>query len=274
MTADPARSEWPSRVVLLGHPVAHSRSPAFQNAALRAARIPLRYDALDVSPENLAATLDQIRLERWAGNVTIPHKRAVAKACDQLSEVAQQTGAVNTFWMDSGKLHGDNTDVAGFEAAITELGTSRVGAGVLCLGAGGAAAAVVGAVSQWPAAWVQIKSRSPDRAQGLIHRFPDTATLWSDDRGDEITLVVNATPLGLEVGVTPMDVSSIPRDADVMDLVYRSGETDWVRMARAAGHRALDGRVMLLNQGAQSFERWFSRAPDMNVMRAALEAAG
>ncbi len=260
----------PARVVLLGHPVAHSRSPRFQNAALAAARIPLEYGLIDVPPEGLDATLRELRVQGAAGNVTIPHKEAVAACCDRLTPIAERVGAVNTFWVEDGELWGDNTDVAGFDAAALALGTVRQHAIVVCLGAGGAAAAVCGAVAPWPAARVILLTRSAPRASRLADRFPGLVTL-ATALPEQATLVVNATPVGLLGEVTPLAIGEIPRDADVMDLVYRPGETQLVRLARSAGHRAIDGREMLLHQGALAFERWFGIVPDIAAMRRALE---
>jgi len=261
--------------VLLGHPIAHSRSPLFQNAALRAARLPLQYGTLDVPPEALPAVLRELKAEGAAGNVTIPHKEAVAEACDRLTPIAARVGAVNTFWVEDGVLWGDNTDVAGFDAAVVALGTARKDAKVLCFGAGGAAAAVCGAVEHWPGASVRLRSRSRERAERLAARFPEVARVAPS--GTEAfagaTLLVNATPVGLRDDVMPCAIAEIPRDADVMDLVYRAGDTPWVRAARGAGHRAMGGREMLLQQGALAFERWFGIAPDLHVMRQALEGA-
>ena len=262
----------PARVVLLGHPVAHSRSPRFQNAALAAAGIPLQYGVIDVPPEGLAATLSQLKADGAAGNVTIPHKEAVAASCDRLTPIAERVGAVNTFWTEEGLLWGDNTDVAGFDAAASALGTARRNAIVVCLGAGGAAAAVCGAVAHWSGARVVLLARSAPRATHLASRFPSLATLATAIPGNA-TLVVNATPVGMVGDVTPLPMEDLPRDADVMDLVYRPEETQLVRLARAAGHRAIDGREMLLHQGALAFERWFGISPDIAVMRRALEGA-
>jgi shikimate dehydrogenase len=110
-----------SRLVLLGHPVSHSLSPAMQNAALAAGGIPLRYEALDVPPESLAATVGSLVREGAAGNVTIPHKAAFAGLCDELTMIAEQVGVVNTWWVDDGRLIGDNTDVFGAHAAAQEV---------------------------------------------------------------------------------------------------------------------------------------------------------
>jgi shikimate dehydrogenase len=266
-------SALPGRLVLLGRPVAHSLSPALQHAALRAAGIPLRYEALDVLPGDLPAVLRGLVEVSGAGNVTIPHKDAVARACQRLTSVARRTGAVNTFWCEQGGLVGDNTDVAGFEALVQHLlGGPPDGARVALLGAGGGAAAVCAAVARWPGARIRLVNRTAERARSLAARFPYLVTPV-DRRAAlrDATIVVNATPAGLREGEPfPVPLELIPRDAAVMDLAYRRGETAWIRAARAAGHPAADGLEMLIAQGAHAFERWFGRAPDVGAMRMAL----
>ena len=259
----------PGRLVLLGHPVSHSLSPRFQNAALRAAGIPLTYETLDVAPDALADTVTSLRAERAAGNVTIPHKERFAICCDRLSELAQRCGAANTFWLEDGQLVGDNTDVGGVDAvSLALLGAERSRATVALIGAGGSAAAVLAAAERWGSARVRIYNRSMDRAHALASRFARVAdvasTAESAMRG--ASLVVNATPVGLRDDEHPVDVQSLPAGAAVFDLAYRAGETSWVRAARAAGHRAADGEGMLIEQGALAFERWFGIEPDRNAM--------
>jgi shikimate dehydrogenase len=265
----------PGRLVLLGHPVRHSLSPRFQNAALRAAGIPLTYEALDVPPHALGDVLAQLRAGRGAGNVTVPHKAAVAAACDQHTGTATRTGAVNTFWCEGSRLVGDNTDVAGFRALVVSvLGEEPRDVVVGLLGAGGGASAVCTVVERWPGARLRLHARTAGRAAALVHRFPALVE-QADSIGDAIrdaTIVVNATPVGLSGDEMPVPVSELPRDAAVMDLAYRAGLTPWIVAAREAGHRAADGLEMLIAQGAEAFERWFGQAPDRDVMRAALAA--
>jgi shikimate dehydrogenase len=266
----------PSRLVLLGHPVAHSLSPLFQNAALRSAGVPLEYAALDVAPERLDAVLDALAREGAAGNVTVPHKSRVAARCARLTPLAARVGAVNTFWSEDGSLVGDNTDVGGFDAAVeTLLGGRPRAARIALLGAGGGAAAVLAAAESWPESRVTVYARSVERAAALAERFPRVARA-SDSVGaiaEDATLVVNATPVGLLDEAHPVPVEALPRDAAVIDLVYRRGETSWVRAARAGGHRAVDGLEMLLEQGALAFVRWFGFEPDRVAMRRALMGA-
>ena len=268
----------PGRLVLLGHPVGHSLSPTFQNAALRRAALPLEYVALDVAPADLDRTLVALRAERAAGNVTIPHKFAMIRACAEVTPLAARTGAVNTFWTrEDGALAGDNTDVAGVEAAVRALvGHAPARTGIVLLGAGGAAAAVLAAAASWPAGMIQVWSRRPDAARALAARFPGTVAPVEALAGAlagalaRATLVINATPVGMTDDALPCPLEAIAPHAAVLDLVYRRGETAFVRAARARGHRAADGLVMLLEQGALAFERWFGVAPDREAMRASI----
>jgi shikimate dehydrogenase len=266
-------SELPGRLVLLGHPVAHSLSPRFQNAALHAAGIPLVYEAIDVPPQALRRTLAELASVRASGNVTIPHKEDVAACCRRLTPLAERCGAVNTFWHEEGQLVGDNTDVGGVDAiAALLLGDARPTATVALLGAGGSAAAVVAAVERWGDARVRVYNRNVDRAQILAARFGAVVDVVGsvEEALDGAALVVNATPVWLKDDAFPVPVSALPREAAVFDLVYRAHETAWVRAAREAGHRAADGEGMLVEQGALSFERWFGVAPDRGAMWHAL----
>jgi shikimate dehydrogenase len=263
----------PGRLVLLGHPVKHSLSPIFQNAALEAAGIPLAYEALDVTSRELRKVVRQLKVSNAAGNVTIPHKLAVHELCDVSTDLAGKVGAINTFWFESGKLHGDNTDVGGFDAAARALlGGETARARIVVLGAGGAAAAVLAAAEEWPDAKVTIVARHHDRAAALALRFRDVARAEkSVDRAIRgATLIVNATPVGQQDESQPIDVELIPKSAAVLDLVYKRGGTAWVKAARQKGIRSADGLPMLLEQGALSFQRWFGKEPDREAMRQSL----
>jgi shikimate dehydrogenase len=263
----------PGRLVLLGHPVSHSLSPTFQNAALRAAGIPLTYEAVDVAPRDLRAMLRDLKDINAAGNVTIPHKVAVHASCDEETDIAARVGAVNTFWFESGRLHCDNTDVGGFDSAARALlGGETTGARVALLGSGGAAAAVLTAAELWANAHVVIIARNAERATKLARRFRDVARVEkSVDRAlADATLVVNATPVGQQDEEVPLNVAMLPKTSAVIDLVYRRGGTPWVKAARKRGNRAADGLTMLLEQGALSFNRWFGVDPDREAMRQSL----
>ena len=259
----------PARLVLLGHPVDHSLSPTFQSAALRVAGIPLRYDAIDVEPSSFDTMLSALVAERAAGNITVPFKARMHERCDRLTAVAKRVGAVNVFWVDDrGRLVGDNSDVGGFQRAVRDLiGGAPRDLSVGVLGGGGAAAAVLAAVEAWPGCAAQIFNRTPDRAKHLSERFRSIARAV-DDVGAiaGAQLVVNATTIGLRDDSMPLDPARVAPGSAVIDLVYRRGETAWVRELRARGHRAADGLGMLIEQGALAFETWFGLPADRAAM--------
>lgn len=258
----------PGRLVLLGHPVGHSLSPDFQNAALVAAGIALRYEAIDVSPASLGQVVEDLVRENAAGNVTVPHKESVAARCGRLTSQAERVGAVNTFAVDGGILVGHNTDVAGFDHAVRDLlGGPPANLTVGVFGAGGAAAAVLAAVESWPRCSAIVTNRDRARAARLSARFGTVAR--EGDAGEiaeRADLVVNATSLGIGSGNGPIDPARLGRAAAVLDLVYSPHETRFVRAARAQGLRAADGLSMLVAQGAAAFAWWFGRPADVEVM--------
>jgi shikimate dehydrogenase len=263
----------PGRLVLLGHPLGHSLSPRFQNAALEAAGIPLRYEALDVEPSEFERVVDALWKARAAGNVTIPFKERMHDVCDVLTPLARRVGAANVFWTDDrDRLVADNSDVGGFDAAVVGLlGATPRDMTVGVLGAGGAASAVLAAVEMWPGCSAHVFNRTPERARLLCERFR-TVAQPVDDIGviGGAQLVVNATSIGIRDDDYPLDPALIAPGAAVLDLVYRPGESAWTRAVRARGHRACDGLPMLIEQGALAFERWFGTPPDRSVMWASL----
>jgi shikimate dehydrogenase len=262
-------SDLPGRLVLLGHPVSHSLSPIFQNAALAAARIDVRYEAIDIPPGLLHVTIDEAKRDRWAGNITVPHKEAVFARCSEVTPIAGRVGAVNTFRATSDGLVGHNTDVAGFaEAAEALLARRPSGLTFGVIGAGGSAAAVLAAIEAWPDCKALVANRTAERLGALVERFSSIAR--ASDVG-EITahanVIVNATSLGLrDDDDLPVDPGRLPATAAVLDLVYSTSGTPLVREAHARGLRASDGLPMLVGQGAAAFRWWFGVDPDRDVM--------
>jgi shikimate dehydrogenase len=262
---------------LLGDPVAHSLSPHFQNAALRAQQRDAVYVALRCDAAQLPVLMRVLAAAGGGGNVTVPHKRAAAAALDVATDLVTRTGACNTFHGVDGALHGDNTDVAGCAAAVHALVGSVRGARVLVLGAGGGAAAAACALLDAGAGFVEVRGRTHERAHELCARVSGDAGRCAagdpDVRGAAgFDLVVNATPLGVRDG-DAMPLPLVRGMAPVFDMAYAPGGTAWVRAAAQLGIRAADGREMLLQQGARAYESWFATTAPLDVMRAALDAA-
>jgi shikimate dehydrogenase len=255
---------------LLGDPVAHSLSPAMQNAAFRALGLRAVYVALRCAPPDVAPLIQALARAGGGGNVTIPHKEAAALAVDRQVDDAGEVGACNVFWSEDGTTVGGNTDVEGLLRALEPL-QPPPGPWLIVGTGGGARAAAVAAARC--GARVGISSRSAERA-GAFER-------WCGDRSaipapaEECRVVVNATPLGLRSDdPLPLDPTAVPAAEVAFDMVYRTGETPWVRAMRASGRRAADGRGMLVAQGAGALQRWVPgiSAPT-EIMRAVVDAA-
>jgi len=258
-------------LAVLGDPVEHSLSPAMHNAACRALGLDAVYVALRCGETALPAILTAFAAVGGAGNVTVPHKEAVERLVTRKTDLCARVGACNTFWTEHGELVGDNTDVAGVRAALSEVGVDGAGRWLL-IGTGGAARAVAVAAAE-ARAELHVLSRDGGRAQ----RFAD----WAKGRGAdarpahgrvEADVAINATPVGLkESDPLPLDAARTPPLRAALDLVYAHRETRWIRGLRAAGVRAGDGREMLVQQGAAAFTRFFPgvQAP-IEVMRAAV----
>jgi len=263
-----------SRILaVLGDPVAHSLSPEMQNAAIAALGLDAVYVALRVPPAALAGFLPLCAKMGISGNVTVPHKEQAALHIGQLSGRARVLGAVNTFWPEEGVLRGDNTDIAGLDEVLERL--SAPDPWLLC-GTGGSARAVA-AVAGHRGVTLVVRSRDAERAREFAEwaRGLTPAPAVTADDGRQVATVINATPVGL----TARDAVPVDRDRQAgarvaLDLVYQPGETVWVRQCRAAGLTAVDGRGVLVAQGAHAFESFFPgrRAP-REIMRAAVERA-
>lgn len=271
----------PQRLVLIGHPVSHSLSPVFQQAALDHLSIPLRYEAIDVTDDaHFVSQLKQLTLRGAAGNVTLPLKARVAAQCRTLTPIAKRAGVVNTFWTDvDDGLHGDNTDVGGFLfAARRVLGGDLDGLRVVLLGAGGAASAVGEALRDVSRLKLTVHARRTQAGVELAQTFGEgaSATDGSEQALVEALaaadLVVNATSLGIEGrDELPVAVGLVPANCSALDLTYRpTGFTPWVEELRKANRNADDGIAMLLEQGALAFERWFGVEAPRAVMARAI----
>jgi len=263
-----------SRVLaVLGDPVRHSISPEMHNAAIAALGLNAVYVALHVPRPALPATLETCAALGIAGNLTVPLKAAGAAFVPGLSDLARALGAINTFWVENGVLHGDNTDVPGLAHVLAAL--EAPGPWLLC-GTGGSARAVA-AVAGSSGTPLLVRSRTAPQATAFCEwarTLPAPPEARPDD-GSTVETVINATPLGLDSADPP----PVPRERlagtrVALDLVYRAGETAWVRDCRARGLTSMDGRELLLAQGAVAFERFFpgQRAP-REQMRAAIRRA-
>lgn len=275
------------RVVLIGHPVAHSLSGAMQQAAFDAAGLDVRYELLDRTVMELPATIEELRGDDVLGaNVTIPHKERVVPLMDRLTDEARSTGAVNTITREGTRLVGHNTDVPAFRIALDALvGRQKMPKTAVVLGAGGGARAVVDGLISEGFQRVIVFNRHLHRAEGLVRHFARSAQHmelkampWHESVIEaelaKAKVLINASAVGLASGTSPIPAELLPPGLLVLDLIYTPRETRLLRDAKAAGAEAVqNGELMLLHQGAAAFALWTGLAPSLDLMRERLDAA-
>lgn len=273
------------RAFVIGWPIAHSRSPLIHKYWLKMLRLPGSYERVAVRPEALPEFLSNFTRDGFVGgNVTLPHKEAAFALCAETSARAKPLQAVNTLWMESGKLRGDNTDVAGFLASLdadAPLWAGRCEKAVI-IGAGGAARAIVSALMSRCRCRIVVINRSRARGETLIDlvhaidpaqeiELLDFSALPDCLAGAD--LLVNTTSLGM-ANQPPLaiDLALLPAHALVADIVYVPLETELLADARARGLKTSGGLGMLLHQAVPGFARWFGVTPDVTPELRALVA--
>lgn len=267
------------RACVIGHPVAHSRSPLIHKHWLGELKIEGDYVRQDVSPEQIGAFLKNFAGSGYVGaNVTVPHKEAAFRALKQPDPVAAHLKAANTLWLENGELNGMNTDVYGFLAHLDESvpDWNRNARAAVVLGAGGAARAIVYALIQRGLEKIYLVNRTVERAEVIAQEFGAkiSAVAWTSlpTKLRDASLVVNATSLGMN-GQPPLEVDLKPlrEQAIVYDIVYVPLETALLARARGRGLRTVDGLGMLLHQAVPGFEKWFGVRPKVtHALRAVL----
>lgn len=261
------------RYAVIGHPVAHSRSPWIHERFARATGQDIEYGRIDAPPEGFAAAVGAFRRSGGRGlNVTLPHKEAAFRLCAATSPRAAAARAVNTLVLDE-QISGDNTDGVGLVRDIeTNERFPLRGRSVLLLGAGGAARGVIGALLEARVARLVLANRTLDKARALAARFPGArACGYGELAGERFDVVINATSAGLQDAALPLPAGVFANGALGYEMVY-GRDTPFLAVARAAGARARDGLGMLVEQAAESFRVWRGVRPQTGPVLEALRA--
>ncbi|WP_370676263.1 shikimate dehydrogenase [Pleomorphomonas sp. PLEO] len=268
------------RAAVIGWPVSQSRSPLIHSHWLEHFGIDGDYRRLAIEPDRIDSFFARFADSGLAGcNVTIPYKEIAARAAGHRQPIVERIGAANTLWMENGELCADNTDGVGFVANLDERapGWAKIPGEALVLGAGGAAAAVVDALVE-RGFMVRIVNRTLSRAEALAERYPGRASadVLSAANRYAVTagFIVNTTSLGMKGdGAIDLDMSVVPSDAVITDIVYVPLVTPFLQAATDRGLRIADGLGMLLHQAVPGFARWFERRPAVTPeLRALIEA--
>ena len=257
---------------VIGHPIAHSKSPKLHGHWLKVYGLPGHYIPIDVAPENLETVLKTMPQMGFVGaNVTIPHKERIMDIADQVTDRATLIGAANTLiFLEDGKILADNTDGYGFIQNLRQGAPEwdpAAGPAVV-LGAGGAARAVIASLLDVGVPEILLSNRTRVRAEQLRDDFGARVKVveWvqAGNVMEDGATVVNTTSLGMsgkpELRV-PLD--GLNKDAVVTDLVYMPLITSFLETAQAKGCTTVDGLGMLLHQAVPGFERWFGPRPEV-----------
>jgi shikimate dehydrogenase len=256
---------------VVGHNIAHSRSPLIHGYWIRKHCLDADYTIRDLDAAQLPSLIDELRQRQLEGcNVTVPHKQTIIPLLDRIDEAARQTGSVNTVYNDQGVISGTSTDGEGF---LTHLLTAHPSFSlsrchVVILGAGGAARSIIGAMTAAGVSAITVANRSRARAQEIASLAPALTTVVSADdlelAAQTADIVINSTSLGTGgKGEFPFPMQITSPNCIFADIVYVPLTTPFLARAEALGRPTLDGLGMLLHQAVRGFELWFGIRPEV-----------
>jgi shikimate dehydrogenase len=259
------------RACVIGWPIEHSRSPLIHSYWLKRYGIDGVYTKEAVRPEKIEQFLRLLATNGYAGcNVTVPHKEAAFRVADIKDATAIAVGAANTIWLEGPRICAANTDTYGYMAYLDASAPDwqRQRRSVSVLGAGGAARTVVYGFLSHHIGEVRVFNRSRERADDLARHFGPRVKAHDWDERDQLSsdacVIVNTTTLGMNGTESPgMDFTKLDANTVVSDIVYVPLETGFIRAAKAAGLRTVDGLGMLLHQAVPGFEKWFGVRPEV-----------
>ncbi|MGY8525863.1 shikimate dehydrogenase [Paracidovorax citrulli] len=276
------------RYAVVGHPVAHSRSPQIHAAFAAQTGQALRYDRIEAPLDGFADTVRGFFEAGGQGlNVTTPFKVQAFEMADRLTPRAEAAGAVNTMWMEDGLLYGDNTDGVGLVRDIVDrLGVDLEGRRVLLLGAGGAAMGAMLPLIECQPERIVVANRTASRASDMLEEFAEAAgeagvELWGGgfdalaglSEDDACDVVINATAGSLQGEVPPVPEALLGEGVLAYDMMYGAEPTVFLQYAAEQGAQVADGLGMLVEQAAEAFYLWRGVRPDTDPVLAALRAA-
>ncbi len=268
------------RYAVIGHPVAHSKSPRMHAQFARQTGQPLSYDAVEVEPAVLPAALQALHEQGYRGlNVTLPHKVAVMALCEDISARARIAGAVNTLIRSARGWRGDNTDGEGFLRDLQRLGIAIRGRRVLVLGAGGAVRGILEPLLREQPAALVVSNRTPWKPEALAEQFKDLGPIQPRThlalKGDRFEVIVNGTSAGHDGAMIALPGPLLAAGGDCYDLSYGKAFAPFRAWAEQQGAaRVADGLGMLVEQGAAAFALWRGVRPQTAAVIERLRADG
>ncbi len=249
---------------VIGNPIDHSLSPKLHNYWLQENKIDATYDKIKLEENEIKNFINKIRNQKINGcNVTVPFKKSVIPFLDKLSLEAEKTQSVNTISFVNGNLIGHNTDIVGFQKAISNLNYNIKSKKILILGAGGVVPSIIFALNKMKVSKITISNRTREKAENLKSHFNKTNIVdWGEV--PDFDMIINATSLGLNKETIPLDFSNIKNDKLFYDVIYNPSKTNFLKEGKRLGNHTENGKLMFIYQAFEAFNLWHRVEPQIN----------
>ncbi len=249
---------------VIGNPIEHSLSPKLHNYWLKENNINSVYDKIKLEEKEIKNFILKIKTQEINGcNVTVPFKKTVIPFLDKLSQEAEQTQSVNTISFINGNLIGHNTDIVGFQKAISELNYNVRNKKIFILGAGGVVPSIIFALNKMEVSSITVSNRTYQKAENLKSQFNKINILnWG--KVPNFDMIINATSLGLKNEIINLDMSNIGKDKLFYDVIYNPNETNFLKEGKKLGNKTENGKSMFIYQAFEAFKLWNNIEPTVN----------
>jgi len=249
---------------VIGNPINHSLSPKLHNYWLRENNINAIYDKIKLEENEIENFIFKIKKQEINGcNVTVPFKKIVIPFLDKLSPEAERTQSVNTINFLNGNLIGHNTDIVGFEKALSHLNYKVKDKKILILGAGGVVPSIIFALDKMEASKITVSNRTIKKAEDLKFQFNKINTVsWGEV--PDFDMIINATSLGLNNETIDLDISNIGDGKLFYDVIYNPSETNFLKVGKKLGNQTENGKLMFIYQSFEAFRLWHEIGPNVN----------
>tara|TARA_B100001057_G_scaffold489502_1_gene575905 strand:- start:1251 stop:2048 length:798 start_codon:yes stop_codon:yes gene_type:complete len=251
--------------LIIGNPISHSMSPKLHNYWLKVNKINGNYDKILLNESEITKIIQKVKNNEIYGvNVTVPYKQIVIPFLETKSETVTKTNSVNTIFNRDGKIHGENTDVYGFEKSITNRGINLIGKSALIFGAGGVVPSIIFALLNLKIKKIFISNRTLENAKTIKDKFDFVEIIrWGETKNCD--LIINSTSVGLKKNDNlGLDISSFKKNKIFYDVIYNPPKTSFLLDAEKKGHTVINGRDMFLYQAQKAFNLWHNLTPKVD----------
>jgi shikimate dehydrogenase len=253
------------KYLVVGNPIKHSLSPELHNFWIKSNNISAVYEKKQTNEDELGDLILEMKKKTLHGiNVTVPFKKTIITHLDHLSFESEKTQSVNTIYLNNNKIIGHNTDIEGFERSIKKSKLDIANKKVFILGAGGVVPSIIFALNKMKVPKIIISNRTKSKAESLKDLFNNlTVVEWGEV--PEFDIIINATSIGLTEGdEIDLDISNVGKNKFFYDVIYKPGETNFLKIGKKLGNRTENGKMMFIYQALAAFNVWHGIQPKIS----------